>query len=108
MSTKPIIALGAIAIAVAIIPARAFAVMVTIHNDAPRLDQTYYLYGTASNNQNGFSFSNRFVVYSSPDLTTWTFHGDITTVMLGGQPVPFGARRGRSGIASAAPAVRPG
>ena len=97
-STKPIIALGAIALALAIMTAPAFAVMVTIHNDVPRVDQngdivdahdgsiaryngTYYLYGTAYNNQNGFSFSNRFVVYSSPDLVTWTFHGDITTVM---------------------------
>ena len=82
----------------AIMTAPAFAVMVTIHNDAPLVDrngdivdahdgsiarynETYYLYGTAYNNQNGFSFSNRFVVYSSPDLVTWTFHGDITTVM---------------------------
>ena len=44
-----------------------------------RFNNTYYLYGTAYNNQSGFTFSNRFVVYSSPDLVTWTFHGDITT-----------------------------
>ena len=84
--------------ALSVMAAPAFAVMVTIHNDAPRVDRngdivdahdgsiaryngTYYLYGTAYNNQNGLSFSNRFVVYSSPDLVTWTFHGDITTVM---------------------------
>jgi hypothetical protein len=74
------------------------AVTVTIHNDVPRGDQngdivdahdgalmrfngTYYLYGTAYSNQNGFGFVNRFVVYSSPDLVSWTFHGDIIDVM---------------------------
>ena len=38
-STKPIIALGAIALVLAIMTAPAFAVMVTIHNDVPRVDQ---------------------------------------------------------------------
>ena len=75
-----------------------FAQTVTIHNDVPRTDQngnivdahdgslmrfngTYYLYGTEYNNENGFTFSNRFVLYSSPGLVSWTFHGDITDVM---------------------------
>ncbi len=72
--------------------------VVSISNTAPRVDQngdtldahdgslmrfngTYYLYGTAYNNQNGTVYSNRFVVYSSPDLVNWTHHGDITSVV---------------------------
>lgn len=71
------------------------AASVTINNAVPRIDingdtldahdgclklfgQTYYLYGTSYNNQNGFTYSNRFVCYSSPDLVTWTPHGSIT------------------------------
>jgi MYXO-CTERM domain-containing protein len=90
--TAAVLALGLLA------ASPSFGVTVTVHNDVPRRDQngdivdahdgslmrvdgTYYLYGTAYNNQNGFSFSNRFVVYSSPDLVSWTFHGDIMNAM---------------------------
>jgi hypothetical protein len=73
------------------------AAQVTIHNSMSMVDingdtldahdgclkrfgQTYYLYGTTYNNQNGFTYANRFSCYSSPDLVTWTPHGDITRV----------------------------
>jgi hypothetical protein len=36
----------------------------------------FYLYGTAYGKSDGFGPANRFVVYSSPDLTTWTPHGE--------------------------------
>jgi hypothetical protein len=38
---------------------------------------TYYLYGTRYGNTDGFGKSNRYVCYSSPDLETWTPHGEI-------------------------------
>ena len=37
----------------------------------------YYLYGTRYGNTDGFGKSNRYVCYSSPDLVTWTPHGEI-------------------------------
>lgn len=37
----------------------------------------FYWYGTAYGTGDGFGRTNRFVVYSSPDLATWTPHGDI-------------------------------
>ena len=37
----------------------------------------YYLYGTAYGKTAGFSINNRFRVYSSPDLTHWTFEGEL-------------------------------
>ena len=37
----------------------------------------YYLYGTRYGNTDGFGKSNRYVCYSSPDLETWTPHGEI-------------------------------
>jgi hypothetical protein len=40
-------------------------------------DGTYYLYGTRYGKTDGFGRSNRYVCYSSPDLQTWTPHGDI-------------------------------
>jgi len=38
---------------------------------------TYYLYGTRYGQTDGFGKSNRYVCYSSPDLATWTPHGEI-------------------------------
>jgi hypothetical protein len=37
----------------------------------------FYWYGTAYGATDGFSAANAFRVYSSPDLTRWTPHGDI-------------------------------
>jgi hypothetical protein len=37
----------------------------------------YYLYGTRYGNSDGFGKTNRYVCYSSPDLETWTPHGEI-------------------------------
>jgi len=37
----------------------------------------YYLYGTRYGHTDGFGKSNRYVCYSSPDLVTWTPHGEI-------------------------------
>lgn len=70
------------------------AKVITIRNDQPRFDKnseiidahdgclmsfnnTYYLYGTGYNSQNGFTPYNKFVCYSSPDLENWTNHGDV-------------------------------
>lgn len=39
----------------------------------------YYLYGTAYGNTDGFTTANHYHCYSSADLTTWTFHGDLIT-----------------------------
>ena len=38
---------------------------------------SYYLYGTRYGSTDGFGRTNRYVCYSSPDLVTWTFHGEI-------------------------------
>jgi len=45
-------------------------------------DGRFYLYGTAYGNSDGYSVTNRYRVYSSPDLEQWTFEGE----MLKGQP----------------------
>jgi hypothetical protein len=37
----------------------------------------YYLYGTRYGTTNGWGKTNRYVCYSSPDLLTWTPHGEI-------------------------------
>lgn len=42
-----------------------------------KFGNTYYLYGTAYGNTDGFVTTNHYHCYSSPDLTTWTFHGDL-------------------------------
>jgi len=39
-------------------------------------DGQFYLYGTRYGKTDGFGISNRYVCYSSPDLTTWTAHGE--------------------------------
>jgi len=39
-------------------------------------DHAYYLYGTRYGTTDGFGKTNRYVCYSSPDLVTWTFHGE--------------------------------
>ncbi len=68
--------------------------MVVINNAAPRRDLSgeiidahdgclqffdgrYYLYGTAYANTAGFSINNRFRVYSSADLQSWAFEGEL-------------------------------
>lgn len=42
-----------------------------------RFGETYYLYGTAYNDTDGFVTTNHYVCYSSPDLAHWTFEGDL-------------------------------
>lgn len=42
-----------------------------------RFGDRYYLYGTAYGNTDGFGPTNRYVCYSSPDLVSWTYHGDL-------------------------------
>ena len=37
----------------------------------------YYLFGTAYGNTDGFTRSNCYVVYSSPDLAAWTLEGNM-------------------------------
>ena len=37
----------------------------------------FYLYGTRYGKTDGFGKTNRYVCYSSPDLTTWTAHGEV-------------------------------
>ena len=37
----------------------------------------YYLYGTRYGNTDGYQTTNRYVCYSSRDLTNWTPHGEI-------------------------------
>ncbi len=44
----------------------------------------YYWYGTAYGDTDGFVKTNRYVVYSSPDLQAWTNHGDLLTAPLDG------------------------
>src|SRR3569832_2425552 len=97
-STKAVITLAAIALVLAIMTAPAFAVMVTIHNDVPRVDQngdivdahdgsiaryngTYYLYGTANNKQNKKTNSNHNNNKNTPKQKTKTNHNNNTTVM---------------------------
>jgi hypothetical protein len=67
---------------------------VTIRNDAVRTDLQgnpidchdgclryfngrFYHYGTRYGNTDGFGFTNRYVVYSSPELVNWTNHGEL-------------------------------
>jgi len=67
---------------------------VTIRNTQPRRDikgeiialqngclqffnGRYYLYGTAYGKSSGFTFNNRFRVYSLPDLEHWSFDGEL-------------------------------
>ena len=82
----------------ALAPSLAAAKLVTIRNDAPRLDVngayvdahdgcivahagTYYLYGESYQNATGGTFpgdwgnSPQLAVYTSPDLTAWTYRG---------------------------------
>jgi hypothetical protein len=37
----------------------------------------YYLYGTAYDKSSGFTFNNRFRVYSSPDLEHWSLDDEL-------------------------------
>jgi hypothetical protein len=70
---------------------------VTINNMEPRRDVTgqiidahdgclqffdgqFYLYGTAYGSGDGYGLTNRYVVYSSPDLGQWKFEGEILPV----------------------------
>ena len=70
------------------------AANVVIRNDLPRRDVDgnvmdvhdgclelfkgrYYLYGTRYGETDGYTKENRYVCYSSGDLTSWTFHGEI-------------------------------
>jgi len=72
---------------------------ITINNVEPRRDVTgaivdahdgclqyfggrYYLYGTAYGTSDRLSSTNRYRVYSSPDLARWTYEGEL----LRGQP----------------------
>lgn len=65
-----------------------------ISNQLPRLDAAgkivdahdgclhkfgdrYYLYGTAYGNTDGFNMNNRYRCYSSADLVTWKFEGEL-------------------------------
>lgn len=67
---------------------------VTIDNVEPRRDVTgeiidahdgclqffsgrYYLYGTAYGKSDGYGMTNRYRVYSSPDLEQWTLEGEL-------------------------------
>lgn len=69
-------------------------VLVTVQNRYPRTDVEgrildvhdgcleffegrFYLYGTRYGETDGFTTANRYVCYSSNDLTNWTFHGEI-------------------------------
>ena len=38
---------------------------------------TFYWYGTAYGKTNGFTTSNHYVVYSSPDMSQWTYEGRL-------------------------------
>ena len=42
-------------------------------------DGRYYLYGTAYGTSDGYSLTNRYRVYSSPDLGQWTYVGELLT-----------------------------
>ncbi|MDP4238314.1 MAG: family 43 glycosylhydrolase [Bacteroidota bacterium] len=70
--------------------------IITINNLSPRYDtsgniidahdgrlikfgDTYYLYGTAYGNTDGYGTTNHFHCYKSTDLTTWTACGDMLT-----------------------------
>lgn len=70
--------------------------IVTISNTEPRRDVTgeivdahdgclqiiegqFYLYGTAYGSSDGYSVTNRYRVYRSPDLMRWTFAGELLT-----------------------------
>jgi hypothetical protein len=44
----------------------------------------YYLYGTAYGTSDRFSLTNRYRVYSSPDLARWTFEGELLRERPGG------------------------
>lgn len=74
---------------------------VNIQNTEPRLDVDgsvidahdgclryfecrYYLYGTRYRSTDGFTEANCFVCYSSPDLTRWTFHGELLVTPMRG------------------------
>lgn len=75
--------------------------MTEIQNLTPRTDVTgavidchdgclryfegrFYLYGTSYGDTDGFTPANRFVVYSSPDLASWTFEGELLDTPLPG------------------------
>lgn len=40
-------------------------------------ESRFFLYGTRYGDTDGFGTINRYVCYSSTDLTTWTFHGEM-------------------------------
>lgn len=67
---------------------------IKVNNRDPRLDETgkivdahdgsleffegrFYWYGTAYGETDGFTDGNTFQVYSSPDLSRWTYHGNF-------------------------------
>lgn len=66
----------------------------TLQNHSPRIDRAggvidchdgclryfdgrFHLYGTRYGQTDGFTFANRYVCYSSDDLTHWTDHGEL-------------------------------
>jgi hypothetical protein len=75
-------------------PGLLHAATATIHNAEPRRDVQghildahdgcleyfegrFYLYGTRYGKSDGFGKTNRYVCYSSSDLTAWTAHGEV-------------------------------
>ncbi len=75
--------------------------MTTLDNTSPRTDACgrvidchdgclrfyegrFYLYGTRYGDTDGFTKANRYTVYSSPDLSHWTDHGDLLQTPLDG------------------------
>jgi hypothetical protein len=49
-----------------------------------KFGDTYYLYGTAYGNTDGYGTTNHFHCYKSTDLTTWTACGDILNSLATG------------------------
>jgi hypothetical protein len=102
------LSLFALALLCALLPAASRTV--TIYNDRPRLDVngepvdahdgnivahagTYYLYGEAYGNLTGTMFRNggwgaapQLAVYTSPDLTAWTFRGHLFNASVPATP----------------------
>ena len=86
--------LSTIVLVICLIPISLSGQPVSINNTIPRkdtegniidahdgrlikFDETYYLYGTAYGNTDGYGTTNHFHCYKSSDLTAWTACGDI-------------------------------